>query len=186
VRFVASAIQGVEIVEGVSHSDERGSFRRLWCRREFGPDAGTHADIVQASLSQNLRRGTLRGMHFQVAPSRESKLVQCVAGKIYDVALDLRPASKTYLSHFGLELAAHEPRALLIPPGCAHGFLTLTDHSAVVYMMTDYYEPKLSCGVRWNDPRFGIRWPSEPTEMLPRDAAYPDFDAALVQGFTAY
>jgi dTDP-4-dehydrorhamnose 3,5-epimerase len=142
--------------------------------------------IEQTSLSVSKRRGTLRGMHFQLPPSREGKLVTCVRGRIFDVALDLRPRSRSFLRHFGVELKDDEPRSLFIPPGCAHGFLTLTDDCAILYMMTDFYEPTLSTGVRWNDPAFGIAWPEQPTEVLDRDATYPDFDPRTVDGFADY
>jgi dTDP-4-dehydrorhamnose 3,5-epimerase len=123
-------------------------------------------------------------MHFQLPPSREDKLVQCVAGHIYDVALDLRPNSTTFLRHFGTDLTANEPRALFIPAGCAHGFLTRTENCIVIYTMTDYYDADLSRGVRWNDPAFSISWPEEPIEILPRDAYYPDFDVAAIEPFS--
>ncbi len=125
-------------------------------------------------------------MHFQLAPSREDKVVHCVRGRIYDVALDLRSHSASYLSHFGIELSASGSQALFIPAGCAHGFLTLTDDCAVLYMMTDFYDPALSTGVRWDDPVFAIAWPEKPLEILERDAQYPDFDPRSVDGFADY
>jgi dTDP-4-dehydrorhamnose 3,5-epimerase len=143
-------------------------------------------DFVQTSLSQTARRLTLRGMHFQLPPSREGKLVQCVGGRIYDVAVDLRPQSASYLQYFGVELAADRPVGLFIPPGCAHGFLTLTDHCSIVYMMTDFYDPALYGGVRWNDPRLGIEWPHKPVEILERDAEFPDLDDAMTGRFAEY
>jgi dTDP-4-dehydrorhamnose 3,5-epimerase len=173
------------LVEFVKHVDERGTFRRLWSQREAAA-ANVGRPVVQSSLSVTSRRGTLRGMHFQLPPSREDKIVQCVRGRIFDVALDLRRRSPTYLEHFGAELSEERPRALFIPAGCAHGFLTLADDSAVLYMMTDYYDPALSTGVRWNDPAFGIQWPEQPRELLERDRTYPDFDERTVDGFAAY
>ena len=184
VNFQPTPVNGVTLVDSSPHLDARGSFCRLWCLREF-EDAAVAGQMVQVSLSETRRRGTLRGMHFQLPPSREGKLVRCVAGRIFDVAVDLRPNSKTFLAHFGAELAAGG-HALYIPPGCAHGFLTLTDDCAVLYMMTDFYEPTLQAGVRWNDPRLNIEWPQEPVEVLPRDTAYPDLNLALLEGFVGY
>ncbi|HXH61549.1 MAG TPA: dTDP-4-dehydrorhamnose 3,5-epimerase [Fimbriimonadaceae bacterium] len=184
MKFTATNIEGVTVVETQPQGDARGSFRRVWCQRTFQKE-GLPAQIVQSSLSVNTRRGTLRGMHFQLPPSREDKLVQCVTGAIYDVALDLRPKSRTFLGHCGIELSQSNNRALFIPSGCAHGFITLDDSCTVLYMMTDFYAPELSSGVRWNDPAFEIEWPVAPTEILPRDASYPDFDPKLVAPFAA-
>ena len=185
MNFTPTSVSGVTLVKADAHCDARGSFRRLWCAREFD---GAHlpGPIVQVSLSETKRRGTLRGMHFQLPPSREGKLVQCVAGRIYDVAADLRPTSETFLAHFGTELSATSASAVFIPAGCAHGFLTLTDDCAVLYMMTDFYDQALSAGVRWNDPRLKIAWPREPDEILPRDAQYPDLDSTITAGFADY
>jgi dTDP-4-dehydrorhamnose 3,5-epimerase len=183
VKLLPTPLEGVLIVDTMPHEDHRGTFRRLWCQREIGAATG---NVVQSSLSETRKRGTLRGMHFQSAPSREGKLISCVRGRIYDVALDLRPKSPSYLRHFGIDLQASDRRSLYIPPGCAHGFLTLADDSAVLYMMSDFYEPALTRGVRWNDPAFGIVWPERPQEMMERDAAYPDFDPRTVDGFVDY
>ena len=185
MRFQGTPLAGVKVIDTAPHTDTRGSFRRLWCSREFSAE-NVPRPIVQASLSETARRGTLRGLHFQLPPSREDKLVQCVSGCIFDVALDLRPDSASYLAHVGVELSGTNGRALFIPAGCAHGFLTLTDNCAVLYMMTDYYDPALSTGVRWNDPRFAIQWPEQPKEILPRDAEYPDFDDTMAARFARY
>jgi dTDP-4-dehydrorhamnose 3,5-epimerase len=182
VKFVPTNIEGVTVVETEPHRDARGSFRRAWCQSTF-LTAGLPGNVVQSSISVNARRGTLRGMHFQLPPSKEDKLVQCISGAIYDVALDLRPTSRTFLDHFGTKLSASNSRALFIPTGCAHGFLTLDDNCTVLYMMTDFYASELASGVRWNDPAFHIAWPTAPTEILPRDASYPDFDPTLVAGY---
>lgn len=179
MNFVATGIEGVVLIESERHVDERGSFRRAWCKRAF-EEANLPSPMVQISLSETERRGTLRGLHFQGPPSHEAKLVQCVTGRIFDVALDLRPDSPTFLQHFGTELSREAGSALLIPAGCAHGFLTLSDDCTALYMMTDYYAPELARGVRWNDPAFSIQWPAEPSEILERDANYPDFDMSIV------
>lgn len=185
LTFKPSAVHGVTIVQGVAHDDMRGSFRRLWCAKEFGA-AGLTGEIVQVSISHTRRQGTLRGIHFQLPPSREAKLVQCLSGRIYDVAVDLRPRSPSFRAWFGVELEGSEPKALFIPEGCGHGFLTLTDDCSVLYLMTDFYDPALSRGVRWDDPSFDIRWPNAPLDILERDRRYPDFDPALVKAFDCY
>lgn len=183
--FSRTAVDGVYLLRSESLEDSRGSFQRLWCQRAAEAN-GLSRPIVQVSLSETRRERTLRGMHFQIAPSREEKIVRCLVGSIFDVALDLRPRSRTYLRHFGTVLSGEDQQALLIPAGCAHGHLTLTRNCAVLYMMTDYYEPELSRGVRWNDPAFAIEWPSTPHEILPRDADYPDFEPRIVDGFADY
>lgn len=182
MKFIETSVSGVMLVEFDCHIDERGSFRRLWSQHE-AESANVGRPIVQSSVSITRRRGTLRGMHFQLPPSREDKIVQCVRGRIFDVALDLRRNSTTYLKHFGTELSETQPSAVFIPTGCAHGFLTLDDECTVIYMMTDYYDPVLSTGVRWNDPAFAISWPEEPTELLERDNSYGDFDEKVVEAF---
>lgn len=172
--FVATPLAGAYIVEPERNSDERGFFARTWCRQEFARH-GLDIDIVQASISHNRRAGTLRGMHFAWPPSREGKLVRCERGAIFDVIIDLRPDSATFEKHCAVELTGDNHRALYIPPGCAHGFQTLVDDTDVLYMMTDFYEPNLADGVRFDDPAFGISWPLPVTVILERDRTYPDF-----------
>jgi dTDP-4-dehydrorhamnose 3,5-epimerase len=178
LRFSETGLGGALRVSIEPQSDARGFFARTWCAREFAA-RGLAAQFVQASLSRNSRRGTVRGLHLQLPPSVEGKLVSCLAGAIYDVIVDLRPESATFLKHFGLELSAASHEALYIPSGFAHGFQTLADGAEVFYQMTDYFAPALACGVRWNDPAFAIHWPQPVASVIsPRDAAYPDFDAA--------
>jgi dTDP-4-dehydrorhamnose 3,5-epimerase len=178
MRFRDTPIPGAFLVEIDPVSDERGFFARTWCAREFGA-RGLPSVTAQISLSHNERRGTVRGMHLQLPPSRESKLVRCMRGAIYDVIVDLRPDSPTYLEHFAVELAARAYNALFIPPLLLHGFQTLEPESEVLYQMSDFYAPELGFGARWNDPAFGIDWPiTERVCILPRDAAFPDFDEA--------
>ncbi len=158
------------------HRDHRGFFARSWCAREFAAH-GLPDSFVQMNLSRNLSRGILRGMHMQLPPSREGKLVRCTQGRIFDVIIDLRPGSVTYLQHFGVELAADTHNALFVPPGMLHGFQTLERDTDVSYLMTDFHAPELAFGARWNDVAFNIIWPlaDEPV-MTERDATYPDFD----------
>lgn len=158
------------------HSDARGFFARTFCAQEFAR-AGLPTDAVQSSISFNSARGTLRGMHFQWPPSREGKLVRCVRGGVFDVLLDLRPESPTYLRHASVQLDDENRDAVFIPHGIAHGFQTLSDSTEVLYQMTDVFAPDLGAGVRWNDPAFGIAWPIGSGMVISeRDANYPDFD----------
>ena len=176
MRFIQTPLAGAWQIELQPASDERGSFARIWCEREF-LEHGIDASPVQSSISRNLRRGTLRGMHIQVAPSRESKLVRCTSGSVFDVIVDLRPGSDTFLLCFGVELDARRGNALFIPPLFAHGFQTLADDTDVVYQMSDFHAPELAAGWRWNDRAFGIRWPIDPPTVISvRDQSYPDFD----------
>lgn len=176
MRFDALDIEGAALVRIERHEDERGFFARTFCVEEFA-SAGLPAAAVQSSISYNARRGTVRGMHFQWPPSREGKLVRCLRGAVHDVLLDLRPRSPTYLRHAAIVLDDQNRDAVFIPHGVAHGFQTLDDHAEILYQMTDVYQPDLAAGVRWNDPAFGIRWPSAVASVISgRDANYPDFD----------
>jgi dTDP-4-dehydrorhamnose 3,5-epimerase len=176
--FAETGLSGAYVVDPERHVDERGFFARSWCSREFEA-RGLNACIVQCNVSRNTMRGTLRGMHYQTPPHAEVKLVRCTKGAIYDVIVDLRQNSATYLSHFGIELTADNHRALYIPEGFAHGFLTLEDHSEVFYQMSAFYAPNAARGVRWNDPAFGIEWPQPVMVISSRDRDYPDFRPPL-------
>lgn len=173
--FEALAVNGASLIKLERKPDPRGFFARTFCAREFA-SAGLPPDFVQASLSYNEHRGTVRGLHFQWPPSREGKLVRCIRGALVDVLLDLRPGSDSYLQHCTLALSAENGAAVYIPPGVAHGFQTLTASTEVLYQMTDYFAPELSAAVRWNDPAFGIRWPLEEIVISERDGAAPPFD----------
>lgn len=170
-----TGLSGAWLLGVEPHRDDRGLFARIWCRREFG-EWGLATDLVQANLSWNARRGTLRGMHYQVPPRAEVKLVRCVRGAIHDVIIDLRPGSPTYRGHFAAELSAENRRALYVPEGFAHGFQALEDGSEVLYHMSEFYSPEHGRGVRWNDPAFGIDWPLPDPIMNERDRTYPDFE----------
>lgn len=177
MQFTATEIDGVVIVDLDVMSDERGAFARLHCPDEFAA-AGHPFAPVQTSLSRNLRAGTLRGMHYEAAPHEEAKLVRVVRGRIFDVAVDLRPTSPTYRGWTGTELSADNGRALLIGKGMAHGFITLEDDTDVLYQIDRMFVPGHGRGVRWNDPAFGIEWPLSPSVISQRDADYPDLDGA--------
>jgi dTDP-4-dehydrorhamnose 3,5-epimerase len=174
MRFMQARLQGVYIIESEVHQDDRGSFVRTYSRDEFARE-GLPVDFVQCNVSFNRKRATLRGMHYQASPYPEGKLVYCTRGAIYDIIVDLRPASLTYCQWLGLELSEQNAHALYIPPGFAHGFQTLCDSAQVVYHMTEAYRAELARGVRWNDPTFRISWPLAHPTMSGRDASFPDF-----------
>ena len=177
MRFHETLVTGVLVVESERIEDERGFFARTFSVEEFA-ERGMDQRVNQCSTSFNARAGTLRGLHYQSAPHAEAKLVRCTRGAIYDVAVDLRSDSPSYLSWFGVELSAENGRALFVPEGCAHGFQTLADASEVLYQISTPYVPDAARGVRWDDPAFGIDWPTVPPEgrtMSARDAEYPDF-----------
>ena len=174
MRLIDTPIAGLFEVEVTVHEDERGAFARTYDEEVF-KRAGLPTYWPQCNTSWNRRRGTLRGMHLQIAPKEEPKLVRCTAGGVCDVAVDLRRGSSTYLRWFGVELSANRRNALFIPAGCAHGFLTLGDDSEVYYQMGAVYDAALQRGVRWNDPTFTIAWPFEPEVISDRDAGFADY-----------
>jgi len=175
MRFEALSIHQAFLARIERHTDARGFFARTFCVREFSR-AGLPTGAVQASVSFNTRRGTVRGLHFQWPPSQEGKLVRCLKGSMLDVLLDLRPDSPSYLRHVCIPLDEDNRDAVFIPQGIAHGFQTLSDSTEVLYQMTDVYAPELAAGVRWNDPAFAIEWPiTRGIVISERDANYPDF-----------
>jgi len=174
VIFTKLDISGVFLAEPELHGDDRGFFARTWCQEEF-KKRGLNDRLVQCSVSFNAKKGTLRGMHYQVAPYREAKLVRCSHGAIYDVAVDLRPESPTFKRHIGVELSEQNRKMLYVPEGFAHGFITLRDQTEVLYHISEFWSPAHARGVRWNDPAFGIEWPAQPEIIADRDRDYPDF-----------
>jgi dTDP-4-dehydrorhamnose 3,5-epimerase len=176
MRFAETDIAGVVVVDIEPASDDRGFFARVHCPDEF-EQAGHPFVPAQTSLSRNAKAGTLRGMHYQPEPHGEAKLVRVTRGRIFDVALDLRPGSATHGRWTASELSAENARALLIPRGVAHGFVTLEDDTDVLYQIDRMFVPGYGRGVRWNDPAFGILWPREPAVISPADAGYADYDA---------
>jgi dTDP-4-dehydrorhamnose 3,5-epimerase len=174
MKFVETSLPGAYIIELELRQDHRGFFSRLWDVQEFRR-RGLMDRIVQANLSFNRRKGTLRGMHYQVEPYAEAKLVRCSTGAVYDVIVDLRPAAPTYGRWFGVELTASSYRMLYVPEGCAHGFLTLEDSTEVLYHVSQPYTPEAERGVRFDDPAFGITWPARVTVISEKDRSWPDF-----------
>jgi len=171
--FTETKIKGVYIIEPELLTDERGFFARSFCKEEFQKH-GLDSDIAQCNISYNKKRGTLRGMHYQVPPFEEAKIVFCTKGSIYDVVVDLRRDSLTYRNWHAVELSADLYRMLYIPKGCAHGFQTLEDNCIVYYQMGEYYHPEYSRGIRWNDPAIGIVWPVSSWIISEKDQRYVD------------
>jgi len=178
VFFRETPLPGAWVLELAPHRDERGFFARSYCDREFA-EHGLPTQWPQCNLSRNIRKGTLRGMHYNLPPHREAKLVRCVRGAIWDAIIDLRADSPTRLRWFGVELSAQEGNALYIPEGFAHGFVTLQDESDVFYHMGRFYEGAAARGLRWDDPLFAIAWPLAPAVIDQRDRTYPDFQPDL-------
>jgi dTDP-4-dehydrorhamnose 3,5-epimerase len=172
--FHETKLPGVFEIHVDPRPDERGFLARSWCQKEFESN-GLNPKLMQCNVSFNLRKGTLRGMHYQAAPYAEAKLVRCTKGAIYDVALDLRPDSPTFKNWTAAVLTAANRHMLYIAEGCAHGFLTLEDETEVFYQMSEFYCAESACGVRWNDPAFQIAWPGELEVISERDRTYPDF-----------
>ncbi|HZS11567.1 MAG TPA: dTDP-4-dehydrorhamnose 3,5-epimerase [Nitrospirales bacterium] len=179
MHFTATDLPGVFLIEPEPAVDDRGMFARTWCRQEFS-EHGLDANWVQSSVSFNPHRGTVRGLHYQAPPNPETKLIRCTRGAIFDVVVDLRPGSPTLGRHIAIELNANTHRELYVPDGLAHGFQTLEDDTEVIYLISEYYHPELSRGVRWNDPAFGIAWPLPVSKISERDRTYPDWSAELV------
>ncbi len=174
--FTETKLQGAFIIEPEPIEDERGFFARCWCKKEFEEhDLNPH--LVQCNISFNKKKGTLRGMHYQVAPHEEAKLVRCTMGAIYDVIIDLRPESPTFKQWVAVELTALNRRMLYVPEGFAHGFQTLEDNTEVLYQMSEFYHSECARGVRWDDPAFGIKWPDGNRIISVKDLQYPDVDS---------
>ena len=165
-------LAGVAVIDLELREDDRGFFARTFDRQEF-VDAGLEPLVEQCNLSYNHRAGTLRGMHYQVAPATEAKLVRCTAGAVVDTIVDVRPESATYLQHFSIELSADNRRALYVPPMFAHGYMTLVDGAEVAYQVSEAYTPGTERGLRHDDPALGLSWPLPVSTISPKDAAWP-------------
>lgn len=173
--FSETKLKGAYIIEATPIKDNRGFFSRTWCKREL-EQHGLDTNIVQCNISYNLKKGTLRGMHYQKNPYSEVKYVRCIKGALYDVIVDLREDSKTFGQWIGVELTEENKRALYIPKGFAHGFETLLDNTYLYYQVTEYYTPEAEGGIRWNDPKFNIIWPIDnPVVMSSKDNSWPLF-----------
>ncbi len=174
MKFESTALAGATLIDLEPHADERGFFARAWCQKEF-TEFGLNANVAQVNLSFNHKAGTLRGLHYQVSPFREAKLVRCISGAIHDVIVDLRPDSATFLHWIGVDLSADNRRTLFVPEGFGHGFQTLQDNTEVLYQVSEFYTPGAERGLRFDDPAFAIKWPREVAEISDKDAAWPPY-----------
>lgn len=172
MKFMPTSIHGAFVIELDGPSDDRGFFARVFCSREFR-ERGLNHRIAQANLCQSRRKGTLRGMHYQIPPSAESKLIRCLRGAIYDVIVDLRPESPSFLKHYAVKLTADNYRGFYIPPMCAHGYQTLTDNAEVFYQTGEFYSPEHERGLRYNDPALNLTWPLPIERISDKDANWP-------------
>lgn len=179
--FRETAVAGVFVIELEPRGDERGFFARVFCRAEF-EEHGLNPHVEQCNVSLSPQAGTLRGMHFQLPPHAEAKTVRCTRGALWDVALDLRPDSPSYLRWVGVELTGENRRMLYVPEGCAHGFQTLADETEAFYQVSSAYAPDAERGVRWDDPAFGIEWPAAVSRVISdKDRSWPDYEPERVE-----
>lgn len=175
--FTQTPIPGAYLIDLEKRGDERGFFARAFCEREFASH-GLSSRFVQVNNSLTAQAGTLRGMHYQLAPRAETKVVRCLRGALHDVVLDLRPGSPTFGQSFGADLTAENRRMMYVPKGFAHGFITLADDTEAFYFVDEFYAPEHERGVRWDDPKFAIPWPIPPAVLSDKDRAWRDFDPA--------
>lgn len=175
MKFTKTKLEGALIIDAEKREDDRGFFARVFCLNEF-KDQGIDISIVQVNVNFSVRKGTLRGMHFQNHPYQEDKIVRCTKGALFDVIIDLRKDSPTYKQWIGVELTENNHRALLVPKGFAHGFLTLEDNTEANYLVSQFYTPGAESGIRYNDPQFNIEWPLEPVVVSEKDANHPDYE----------
>jgi len=173
--FTKTKLEGVYVIEVEKLNDERGFFGRTWDCKEFEQHS-LNQNLVQCNISYNKKKGTLRGMHFQIAPYEEAKLIRCTKGIIFDVIIDLRKKSKTYKQWYGIELSSENYKGIYVPEGFAHGFQTLEDDTEVFYQMSEFYMAKYARGIKWNDESFDIKWPLNPTMMSQKDLSYQNFE----------
>ncbi len=176
MKFIPTPLDGAYLVELEKRGDERGFFARFFCEREFA-EHGLPSNFVQVNNSLTAEEGALRGLHYQLAPKQEDKLVRCLTGSIWDCIVDLRPESPTFKQWFGHTLSADNRTMMFVPKGFAHAFLTLEPNSEALYLVTEFYAPELERGLRWDDPALGIQWPKEPKVISEKDASWPDFDS---------
>jgi dTDP-4-dehydrorhamnose 3,5-epimerase len=177
MKFTPTEIADVFVVELEKREDDRGFFARGFCQREF-EEHGMVSQVVQANISYNKYKGTLRGMHYQVSPYEETKFLRCTKGAVYDVIIDMRPESLSYMKWFGVELTDKNYKMLYVPRNFAHGFQTLEDETEVMYLVSEFYAPQSERGVRFDDPAFNIQWPLKVAQISEKDAAWPNYQVA--------
>ena len=173
--FIETKLKGAFVIELEKYSDDRGFFSRAWCQKEF-KEQGINSQFVQANIGFSKNSGTIRGIHYQIAPFEEAKLVRCIRGAIFDVVLDLRPELPSFKQWFGVELSDENRKMLYVPEGCAHGYQTLVDNTEVFYQVSQVYSPESERGILWNDPEFDIEWPTDKDLVISeKDQNWPDF-----------
>ena len=175
MKFIAQAIPDLFLITPDLHEDERGVFRRSFCKAEFAQH-GIDFDVKQGNISENFKKHTMRGFHYQVSPSNESKVISCASGALYNVVLDLRKGSKTYQEWVVFEISSVKRESIYIPAGCANSFLTMEDNTIVHYYMGDSFSSNTYRGFRYNDPKFSVKWPCEPKVISEKDLKFPDFE----------
>ena len=173
MKFFNTDVTGARVVEPEPHQDVRGRFMRAWCSHEFAQH-GIKFTPLQANMGLSVRAGTIRGLHYQVAPALEAKLVRCTRGEVFDVVVDLRPTSPTYKAWYGVTLSAENGRMLFVPEGCAHGCQSMVDNSEIYYMTSTFYAPKEVRGLRFDDPAIGIQWPLHASSVSEQDRNWPN------------
>ena len=172
MKFVKVPLVGAYVIEPEPFLDERGFFARIFCQKEFEA-IGFHKQIVQINQSETRQKGTIRGIHYQTPPACESKIIRCVQGAVYDVMVDIRVGSSTFMQWHGVELSKDTMRMVYIPEGFAHGFQALTDNAGLIYHHSEFYSPELERGIRFDDPNLAINWPLKPVAISPKDQGYP-------------
>ncbi len=175
MQFIETPLLGLYIINYSKFEDERGFFTRTFCKKEFS-QIGFNKEWVQLNHSFNVKKGTVRGLHYQKMPFSESKLIRCIQGRVFDVAVDIRQNSPTYLQYFSIELSADNMSAIFIPNGFAHGFQTLEENSSLIYHHSEYYTPEADAGLRYNDPGINIKWPLPVVNLSVKDKQYPFLD----------
>lgn len=179
MKFSELGLSGVWLIEPEAYSDSRGVFRRHFCAREFGAH-GIAPTVAQGNISENIQLGTLRGFHYQAKPHREAKTLSCLAGAIYDIVVDLRRSSPTFMKWIAVELSANDRKSLHVPAGCANAWLTTASQTVVHYYMSEFYAPEADRGLRYDDPAFAFSWPAAPNVVSDKDRSYADFDPSSV------
>lgn len=174
MKFIPASLKGVYLIKGEMLPDQRGFFARVFCRREL-ERIGLNPDVVQCNVSFNHKRGTLRGLHYQMRPYGEVKIIRCTSGAIFDVLVDLRPDSPSYCKWFGTTLSQENRCMVYAPKGMAHGYITLRDNTEVFYQVSEFYNPEHEAGIRWDDPLFNISWPEKVRVISARDMGHPDY-----------
>lgn len=180
MKYYEQEISGVWLIEPEPFLDKRGVFRRHFCKREFG-ERSIETRICQTNIIENRNKYTLRGFHYQIKPFEECKTISCFQGALYDIVVDLRPESNTFLKWISFELNSQNNVSLHVPAGCANAYLTLDDHTMIHYYMSEFYSPESYRGVRYNDPLFKFVWPAEPVIISDKDRTYPDFDPSSIR-----